>query len=376
MYNKLSQSVPQETRGTPSLSPFVDHLPNPKTCLMARQPPAFYSSFQIVEQRSIDLEATGVPSNIPDNNGAHPTRKRRRTHTPDRKATHNATERARRETLNGRFLVWNYSLSFIPFFLANAPSQELAALLPDLHHVPRPTKSSIVNSSIERIKALDQHHLVAAHELRLLKHESDMFRRELNQWRISSGLPRVDTPFRSEAFERTVNDQMKVFRAPTDEEEVEGDHASRESGDDPTSLSQSPGLAYSDVATAHMPSSPQQDLFVTNRDENLLPPNPPSQPPLLFHPSPVGPYHFAVYHDLRIPTLVQAGHSSISLDNQSMIYQAVDYSSPSHATSQIQLQCSDHLVQRVNDDVYHKIVGGEERIRDAAPLTLSWLRQY
>ena len=59
-----------------------------------------------------------------------------------------------------------------------------------------------------------------------------------------------------------------------------------------------------------------------------------------------------------------------------MIYQAVDYSSPSHATSQIQLQCSDHLVQRVNDDVYHKIVGGEERIRDAAPLTLSWLRQY
>ncbi|MBW0485222.1 hypothetical protein O181_024937 [Austropuccinia psidii MF-1] len=52
--------------------------------------------------------------------------------TAERRATHNAIERARRESLNGRFL-------------------ELARVLPTMHNVKRPSKSVIVNKSLEWI---------------------------------------------------------------------------------------------------------------------------------------------------------------------------------------------------------------------------------
>lgn len=52
--------------------------------------------------------------------------------TAERRATHNAIERARRESLNGRFL-------------------ELARALPTMHNVKRPSKSVIVNKSLEWI---------------------------------------------------------------------------------------------------------------------------------------------------------------------------------------------------------------------------------
>lgn len=52
--------------------------------------------------------------------------------TAERRATHNAIERARRESLNGRFL-------------------ELARALPTMGNVKRPSKSVIVNKSLEWI---------------------------------------------------------------------------------------------------------------------------------------------------------------------------------------------------------------------------------
>ncbi|KAF9450265.1 hypothetical protein P691DRAFT_701630, partial [Macrolepiota fuliginosa MF-IS2] len=71
----------------------------------------------------------------------------RRANTAERRATHNAVERQRRETLNGRFL-------------------DLAALLPNLSQIRRPSKSSIVNSSIAHIHASRRHRMLAARELR------------------------------------------------------------------------------------------------------------------------------------------------------------------------------------------------------------------
>lgn len=63
-------------------------------------------------------------------------RKLKRTaSTAEKKATHNAVERARRESLNGRFLV-------------------LADMLPGMNHVKRASKAAIVNKSIELIKEL------------------------------------------------------------------------------------------------------------------------------------------------------------------------------------------------------------------------------
>ncbi|KAI0771096.1 hypothetical protein BD413DRAFT_476662 [Trametes elegans] len=133
----------------------------------------------------------------------------RRANTAERRATHNAVERARRETLNGRFL-------------------DLAALLPNLSQIRRPSKSSIVNSSIAHIHAARRHRLLAARELRILKLESDALRRELNEWRDRSGLPRCEEPVRGEAFQMILSGEVEVLNVAN----IEDDDGADDYGDD------------------------------------------------------------------------------------------------------------------------------------------------
>ncbi|KAJ7701781.1 hypothetical protein B0H17DRAFT_164437 [Mycena rosella] len=109
------------------------------------------------------------------------TKPNRRANTAERRATHNAVERQRRETLNGRFL-------------------DLAALLPNLSQIRRPSKSSIVNSSIAHINASRRHRMLAAQQLRLLKNEADALRHEVNEWRMRAGVPGVEEPRRPDGF--------------------------------------------------------------------------------------------------------------------------------------------------------------------------------
>ena len=72
--------------------------------------------------------------------------------TAEKKATHNAVERARRESLNGRFLV-------------------LADMIPGMTHVKRASKAAIVNKSIEYIKELQAVESKMAKENNKLKTE-------------------------------------------------------------------------------------------------------------------------------------------------------------------------------------------------------------
>ncbi|KAG5350588.1 hypothetical protein C0989_010254 [Termitomyces sp. Mn162] len=116
----------------------------------------------------------------------------RRANTAERRATHNAVERQRRETLNGRFL-------------------DLAALLPNLSQIRRPSKSSIVNSSIAHIHASRRHRMLASRELRLLKLEADALRRELNDWRERAGIPRIDEPVRGEGFSMILSAELELI---------------------------------------------------------------------------------------------------------------------------------------------------------------------
>lgn len=127
----------------------------------------------------------------------------RRANTAERRATHNAVERQRRETLNGRFL-------------------DLAALLPNLSQIRRPSKSSIVNSSIAHINASRRHRVLASRELRLLKLESDTIRRELNEWHDRASLPRIDEPIRGEGFGMVLSGELEVLAGILDEEEENG----------------------------------------------------------------------------------------------------------------------------------------------------------
>ncbi|KAF8065395.1 hypothetical protein FPV67DRAFT_1654091 [Lyophyllum atratum] len=135
----------------------------------------------------------------------------RRANTAERRATHNAVERQRRETLNGRFL-------------------DLAALLPNLSQIRRPSKSSIVNSSIAHIHASRRHRMLASRELRLLKLEADALRRELNEWRERAGIQRIEEPVRGEGFGMVIGGELEVIVGVAGAEEGEDDDDMEGSG--------------------------------------------------------------------------------------------------------------------------------------------------
>src|SRR5882757_4950683 len=124
----------------------------------------------------------------------------RRANTAERRATHNAVERQRRETLNGRFLVSIHRNILVYMSILIPSLQDLAGLLPNLSQIRRPSKSAIVNSSIAHIHASRRHRLIAARELRMIKAEADALRQELNEWRDRAGLPRLEEPARGDGF--------------------------------------------------------------------------------------------------------------------------------------------------------------------------------
>ncbi|KAG7442387.1 uncharacterized protein BT62DRAFT_380957 [Guyanagaster necrorhizus] len=137
----------------------------------------------------------------------------RRANTAERRATHNAVERQRRETLNGRFL-------------------DLAALLPNLSQIRRPSKSSIVNSSIAHVHASRRHRLLAARELRAMKMEADALRRELNEWRDRAAVPRVEEPVRGEGFGMIISGELEVLGVAGEEEDYADEDGPMGSGYD------------------------------------------------------------------------------------------------------------------------------------------------
>ncbi|KAJ6506784.1 hypothetical protein C8R45DRAFT_511439 [Mycena sanguinolenta] len=119
---------------------------------------------------------------VPTLGGAKRTSKTtRRVNTAERRATHNAVERQRRETLNSRFL-------------------DLASMLSNLSQIRRPSKSAIVNSSIAHLNASRRHRILAAQQLRAMKNEADALRHELNEWRTRAGVAFIEEPMRSDAF--------------------------------------------------------------------------------------------------------------------------------------------------------------------------------
>ncbi|KAK6907493.1 hypothetical protein I203_101487 [Kwoniella mangroviensis CBS 8507] len=93
---------------------------------------------------------------------------RKRVNTAEKRSQHNAIERARRETLNGKFL-------------------SLARLLPSLATVRRPSKSAIVNGSISHLTHQRDQRLLAARILKEMKAERDDLLKEVNEWRKMNG---------------------------------------------------------------------------------------------------------------------------------------------------------------------------------------------
>ncbi|EPQ57728.1 hypothetical protein GLOTRDRAFT_136618 [Gloeophyllum trabeum ATCC 11539] len=201
----LPLSITPTSSPTSSASPETNppHTPASPTMPDSGSPAASSSS----KESSASPNATSAPATHHPNGQPIKRKPSRRANTAERRATHNAVERARRETLNSRFL-------------------DLAALLPNLSQIRRPSKSAIVNSSIAHIHAARRHRALAARELRVLKVETDALRRELNEWRDRAGLPRVEEPPRGEGFAIVASGEVEVLPAPVgmelgDEEDEE-----------------------------------------------------------------------------------------------------------------------------------------------------------
>ncbi|KAF5357499.1 hypothetical protein D9758_012531 [Tetrapyrgos nigripes] len=209
------------------------------------------------------LRTPESPSSAPSNNTTNTSNNKRKTtrraNTAERRATHNAVERQRRETLNGRFL-------------------DLAALLPNLSQIRRPSKSAIVNSSIAHIHASRRHRLLAARELRLLKVETDALRREVNEWRDRAGIPHVEEPVRGEGFSMVLSGELEVLpMGDFMEGDEEGDYGFGDDMDGPMGVED---MYRDEVPTmrpqmVHRPSSqgsipvPSMNVNVQSRQEHL-----------------------------------------------------------------------------------------------------------
>ena len=67
--------------------------------------------------------------------------------------------------------------------------------------------------------------MVAARELRMIKVEADALRRELNEWRDRSGLPRLEEPARNDGFNLVLSGEVEVIVSSQqeDDENMEDD---------------------------------------------------------------------------------------------------------------------------------------------------------
>ncbi|KAI0347908.1 hypothetical protein BDW22DRAFT_30418 [Trametopsis cervina] len=119
----------------PCLAPYVQTLSLP--------PHVDTNSHPSQEHVSFDIGSAATNSTTGQPRKCKPSRC---ADTAKRRATHNAVNCARRETMNSWFL-------------------DLIALLPNLSPIRRLSKSSIVNSAIRRIHASRRHRLLAAREL-------------------------------------------------------------------------------------------------------------------------------------------------------------------------------------------------------------------
>jgi len=133
------------------------------------------------------------------------------TNSAERRANHNAVERARRECLNTKF-------------------QELAHALPSLAQVRRPSKSTIVQKSLEFILTTRQKEKRHEREMRQLLEENSSFREEINRLRAQLGIellpPREETQPKDCSDTSDNNSNTTTTQTSTMKEDIDGNNTS------------------------------------------------------------------------------------------------------------------------------------------------------
>ncbi|KAJ8092419.1 hypothetical protein PM082_023874 [Marasmius tenuissimus] len=208
------------------------------------------------------------------------TGKKRKPSTAERRANHNAVERARRETLNDRFL-------------------DLAKIIPAISQHRKPSKSLIVNSSIAYVHASRRHRTLASRELKSLQTEADQLRQELNEWRDRAGVKRVEDPRRSEGFGMVVRAELPLESDAPNSSEENGDGELYDEGEGVSpvvngavrtvpsiDLSPSPSYEGHPAPHIHHPRSPFEAGLYETTNTHLHHPHhpPPPHPQYTYHP--------------------------------------------------------------------------------------------
>ncbi|KAJ9093617.1 hypothetical protein QFC19_008285 [Naganishia cerealis] len=133
-----------------------------------------------------------VPANMNMPDKPSKNKPRKRVNTAEKRASHNLVERQRREQLNGRFL-------------------DLARLLPSLATQKRPSKSAIVNGSINHLTDQRNARLIAAKELRALFAENQDLLKELNEYRVKTGKETIASMGWTEGMREVVKVEDETF---------------------------------------------------------------------------------------------------------------------------------------------------------------------
>jgi len=134
---------------------------------------------------------------------------KKNTNSAERRANHNAVERARRECLNTKF-------------------QELAHALPSLAQVRRPSKSIIVQKSLDFIYTSRQKDDLHDKEMRRILSENESLREEVNRLREKLGLeplpPREESKPISQQIDEVKDDANTNTKSNTPEIKIEADN--------------------------------------------------------------------------------------------------------------------------------------------------------
>lgn len=260
--------------------------------------------------------------------------------------------------------------------------QDLAALLPNLSQIRRPSKSSIVNSSIAHIHASRRYRLIAAREVRALKSEADSLRRELNEWREQSGIPRLEEPTRGDGFNLVLSGEVEVVLSSTQHDD---DQSMEDDGEDDLHAQSCEDVEEVGHATA-------VNMIKTNQSP-ILPPSPtnhqfaPDVPPLPVHQDDVARAHsqqvmggpqphqvlaqpaYARQHSHAVPPhhftpgggpMIATHQSPVSYDNPAMIYDGYHSSQFGYDVPQsyINGQLPSHILARLSTEMEPKAAPG------------------
>ncbi|WWD16375.1 hypothetical protein CI109_100801 [Kwoniella shandongensis] len=196
---------------------------------------------------TVSIPTTTLPQTNPNPKPKPASKPRKRVNTAEKRSQHNAIERARRETLNAKFL-------------------SLARLLPSLASSRRPSKSAIVNGSIAHLNFQRNQRILAAKLLKQAVAERDELLNEVNEWRKVNGYaPKEAQSSWIEEMEEIADVEKEIFGSFAsmggDGDENDDDEMANESFEAATNISAGNGLITPRSSTELESNPAVQNLY-------------------------------------------------------------------------------------------------------------------